>query len=460
MRTVTPLLLALLVAFAAPASAQTDYSRFSADDLEDGGRLPDAQPVCLVWDGGNLLFFDDTSDQIVQFDPDEPAGSRVSILFSSADLSTLTGVDVTACRDADARVFRAVFALSNADNVDFVFSFLTSGANPFVPTAEPAVDGITGIAIAGIGPGMDVAYVTRSQFFGAPEDGVYEVPLRFGFINEVTALVTDPDLDLVGIDVSSNGDIYATTSENGSGDFVNKVVRVAFPQTSPSLQVLFDPFAGDDAVFVNGTDGGLEDLQIAVQDGEQRLFIMNNSFGGPQGETIARFNLDGSVPVVAFTEAALIADGDAGAETGSAFTTAGGSGYFTLSTTFGANPVVQSLFVASRASNGGQTAIFEADISDLRVSAEQEAEATGYALALANPASGSVRVQLTQPHTADVRVSVVDVLGREVAVLADGVRSGGTSEMTLDASALSPGTYVLRLVADGYRTARTITVVR
>ena len=307
---------------------------------------------------------------------------------------------------------------------------------------------------------MDVVYLARSQFFGAPEDGVYELPLRFGFVNEVTALVTDPDLDLVGIDVASNGDVYATTSENGAGDFVNKVVRVSFPQTSPSLQVLFDPFEGDDAVFVNGTDGGLEDLQIAVQDGQQRLFVMNNSFGGPQGETIARFNLDGSSPVVAFTEAALIADGDAGAETGAAFTTAGGSGYFTLSTTFGANPVVQSLFVASRAQNGGQTAIFEADISDLRVSAEQEAEATGYALALANPASGSVRVQLTQPHTADVRVSVVDVLGREVAVLADGVRSGGTSEMTLDASALSPGTYVLRLEADGYRTARTITVVR
>ena len=148
MRSVTPFLFALLVAFAAPSSAQTDYSRFSADDLEDGGRLPDVQPVCLVWNGGILLFFDNTSDQIVQFDPRASAGNRVSILFSSADLSTLTGVDVTACRDADARVFQVVFALSNADNTDFVFSFLTSGANPFVPTAEPAVDGITGVAIA------------------------------------------------------------------------------------------------------------------------------------------------------------------------------------------------------------------------------------------------------------------------------------------------------------------------
>ncbi|HLT47525.1 MAG TPA: T9SS type A sorting domain-containing protein, partial [Rubricoccaceae bacterium] len=44
-----------------------------------------------------------------------------------------------------------------------------------------------------------------------------------------------------------------------------------------------------------------------------------------------------------------------------------------------------------------------------------------------------------------VRLAVYDVLGREVAVLADGHRDAGTHRATLDASGLAAGTYVYRL---------------
>ena len=53
------------------------------------------------------------------------------------------------------------------------------------------------------------------------------------------------------------------------------------------------------------------------------------------------------------------------------------------------------------------------------------------------------------PAAARVRVSLVDVLGREVAVLADGPREAGPHEVAIDGAALRPGVYVARVWVDG-----------
>ncbi len=77
-----------------------------------------------------------------------------------------------------------------------------------------------------------------------------------------------------------------------------------------------------------------------------------------------------------------------------------------------------------------------------------------------NPSSGSATVGYGVAEAAEVRVSVVDALGREVAVLAEGPRGPGRHAAALDGSALPAGVYVVRVaVGAEVRTAR-LTVAR
>ena len=77
----------------------------------------------------------------------------------------------------------------------------------------------------------------------------------------------------------------------------------------------------------------------------------------------------------------------------------------------------------------------------------------------ANPSSGSARVSFAVPEAGPVRVSVVDVQGREVAVLVDGSVSAGQHEARLDGG-LAAGVYVVRLEAASQVLTRQAVVVR
>ena len=77
-----------------------------------------------------------------------------------------------------------------------------------------------------------------------------------------------------------------------------------------------------------------------------------------------------------------------------------------------------------------------------------------------NPSGGVATVRFTLDRPQSVRVSLVDALGREVAVVADGPFAAGTTAARLDASALPAGLYVLRLQAEGATTSRPVSVVR
>jgi hypothetical protein len=57
-------------------------------------------------------------------------------------------------------------------------------------------------------------------------------------------------------------------------------------------------------------------------------------------------------------------------------------------------------------------------------------------------------------------VAVYDVLGREVAVLHDGLTSAQEETVTFDASALPAGLYIVRLEAEGVASARRVIHVR
>jgi hypothetical protein len=73
--------------------------------------------------------------------------------------------------------------------------------------------------------------------------------------------------------------------------------------------------------------------------------------------------------------------------------------------------------------------------------------------------AGGVAVALTLAEPAEVRVTVVDVLGREVAVLHDGHLGTGGHAFALDA-ALSSGVYIVRFTESRSTTAQRFTVVR
>ncbi|MEM6327467.1 MAG: T9SS type A sorting domain-containing protein [Bacteroidota bacterium] len=94
---------------------------------------------------------------------------------------------------------------------------------------------------------------------------------------------------------------------------------------------------------------------------------------------------------------------------------------------------------------------------------ESEAPAV-IAFALAPPMPNPARDRVTLRYGLDVpgpaRVALVDMLGREVALAAEGDHSHGFHEATLSTRALASGVYVVRLEADGRFLTRTLTVVR
>ena len=77
-----------------------------------------------------------------------------------------------------------------------------------------------------------------------------------------------------------------------------------------------------------------------------------------------------------------------------------------------------------------------------------------------NPLVGEGTVRFALPSAQAATLAVYDVLGRRVAVLAEGVRGAGEHRVSFDAAALPSGVYVVRLEAGGASLARPFTVVR
>ncbi|HEX8385185.1 MAG TPA: T9SS type A sorting domain-containing protein, partial [Rubricoccaceae bacterium] len=93
------------------------------------------------------------------------------------------------------------------------------------------------------------------------------------------------------------------------------------------------------------------------------------------------------------------------------------------------------------------------------VVAAADGPTSGLALAVANPTRSGAAVRFSVPAAGSVRLVVVDVLGREVAVLAEGERAAGPHTAALP-GALAPGAYVVRLTTATGGLTRRATVVR
>jgi hypothetical protein len=77
-----------------------------------------------------------------------------------------------------------------------------------------------------------------------------------------------------------------------------------------------------------------------------------------------------------------------------------------------------------------------------------------------NPFNPTTVVSFQLPMASEVRLVVYDLLGREVAVVANERRTAGSHEVRFDGSGLSTGVYFYRLTAGKYTETRKMILVK
>ena len=77
-----------------------------------------------------------------------------------------------------------------------------------------------------------------------------------------------------------------------------------------------------------------------------------------------------------------------------------------------------------------------------------------------NPFNSSTRIRYTVDQGGQVKLTIYDLLGREVEVAVQEFRSSGEHEITLNASSLTEGVYLYSLEVNGQRLARKFTVIK
>lgn len=320
-------ILAMAMFLATPAIAQVDYFTVAdSTSLVDDGALADIEIGCMdaieleVAQGGPEIVFgfynNETGDIVAHF-PSAPPGDRTEIIVTDAQLDGEFGGDVTACRAVEMldNGFVAALAVGSTDYVYYwtfpsplSYADLPGNTSSFRGGGQvlAEADGITGIATiqnlsSAASGGLDIAiYLAMVEFFGAAEDGFYELvptppPGSGGFPYSAAALYTNADLDLYDLVIPDLPDeaqplggfgLVSSSSEFGGTDLQNVVVSV-LPDPNVQgdpLSVIFDPF-NDVPIFTNGSDGGLEDVEFASfpAPGPQ-AYMFNNSFGATDGE--------------------------------------------------------------------------------------------------------------------------------------------------------------------------------
>lgn len=133
----------------------------------------------------------------------------------------------------------------------------------------------------------------------------------------------------------------------------------------------------------------------------------------------------------------------------------------TLFTRDGSGRTLEERF--QNADGSGGWANRESVVYTYRATTAGEADPAAAALALSvgpNPAGRSATLRFTLAAPADVRLTITDALGREVAVVAQGERAAGAHTAAVDVSRLAPGVYVARLAAGAAVATRRLSVVR
>jgi hypothetical protein len=77
-----------------------------------------------------------------------------------------------------------------------------------------------------------------------------------------------------------------------------------------------------------------------------------------------------------------------------------------------------------------------------------------------NPFNPSTKITYQLPKSENVRVTVFDLLGREVAVLVNEFKTAGTYNIEFNASQLSSGVYLYRIDAGEFKDVKKMVLVK
>jgi len=77
-----------------------------------------------------------------------------------------------------------------------------------------------------------------------------------------------------------------------------------------------------------------------------------------------------------------------------------------------------------------------------------------------NPFNPSTTITYALPKSSDVRLSVYDILGREVSVLVNERRDAGVHEVKFDGTNLASGVYMYRIQAGGFVQVKRLLLLR
>lgn len=112
--------------------------------------------------------------------------------------------------------------------------------------------------------------------------------------------------------------------------------------------------------------------------------------------------------------------------------------------------------------SGGSSTAMDMSIEQLMEDEAAAAVPTEYALhnAYPNPFNPSTTIGFDLPEAAKVRLAVYDMLGREVAVLADEERPAGQHSVRFDAGKLSSGMYIFRLQAGSFTQTKKLMLMK
>jgi len=77
-----------------------------------------------------------------------------------------------------------------------------------------------------------------------------------------------------------------------------------------------------------------------------------------------------------------------------------------------------------------------------------------------NPFNPTTTISYKLPETAYVTLKVYDIIGNEIAVLAEGSRGAGSYSVQFDASDFSSGVYIYRIAANNFTDARKMIIIK
>ncbi len=429
------------------------------------------------------------------------AQNRTAAPNPSVDRAIPSSVEVLSERGgADVFTTRAAFVGecgANLSTETFEEANIASGEFDVVGAPLPPEDGVifpagsiedgltlTTTTVSGAG---DDLFVSGEGFFGAPS-------VQVGNNRNTDDLFANfsPAVDCAGYDVDLNNAGTATTIEarDASGNVLGSAIITGFDTqfvgfksdgaaiaSIVALASVSVEFVDIDNVSFGDVDGGGDPIEITAGPGAQSV-----ARGGRASFTyMVTNNLPNSVSGVVFYEVFRGPNRVVGPVQVQTGTVPGNSS--TPQLTFGVNvpggAPLGTYRVAISAGPNTSNALATANVNVTVTAARVAGSATTWSLADAapwptleaaartseigaypNPFARSTEIGFSLEQAAKVSLTVYDVRGREVAVLADGTMEAGQHSITFDAASLPSGVYVYRLTTGAQVETGRITLVK